>query len=202
MRLVAGDVLAADGSNTVLLVQLTDSSALQMEGDVKVTIDLTEKGMLKTGSKMVTLEKGTVFFEVAQQPAGHQMVIRAPDSVLSASLSKFRIVTSSASTELAVSEGVVAVRRNVDGLIANVGAGDRLVIAEKAPFVARSMSGETRVVSLSLEDGGTGSEVPGFEVLKSESLLVMSKLPASLGQPRARAVFDIVQLTNPFQRLV
>jgi|GEM_PF-6464015 len=191
MRVVSNDFIQT-GSNGIARLFLAGMQELKLEPNTLVQVGITKLGTFKKGGFFVNIYSNTAYLEIPRQPAGKPLVLTLPDSVVTIQEARLGVTHAQNRTIVRVVSGSVTVTRNLDRQSREIVKDCEITLAEGIQFEPRLISGETRVESLSLVDGGTGEVVPGYEVLKSELVLKLGSIPAASFGIRANTMPGVV----------
>ena len=117
---VSGGTLESLSYDSWVVFQYRDGSRLTMWGQSAMTIAQREQ-------KILDLRAGNLSASVVPQPPARPMLVHTPAADLTVVGTQFNVKADAAYTTLRVNEGAVRVRRLVDGRIAEVSAGHRVV---------------------------------------------------------------------------
>ena len=121
-NLSAGDwlpqgTLKTDGELASLELRFADSTTIALAGE-------SDMSFSEKGGKLVEVRQGAFSADVAKQPAGSPMRVRTPTADLEVVGTSFVLNTSHDVTSLGVTEGLVRMRRLVDGHEVEVAASE------------------------------------------------------------------------------
>jgi hypothetical protein len=124
MTVSAGTITTANDLSTAQL-QWADGTRITLTGGAEVAV-ADENG------KLVTVKRGAFTANVAPQPRGRPLRVRTPTAELVVVGTAFGLDAGDGSTQLAVTEGRVKMRRLADDRVVEVGADQQATVTELA----------------------------------------------------------------------
>ncbi len=150
--LASGARLQTVGAGSKAVILYSDGSRMETHGPTEVRLSQSAEG-----GKWISLTQGEVVGQVTKQMPGRPMILDTALAEARVLGTHFLLATAAETTRLVVDEGLVELKRKVDGLAVKVTAGEQVVCRTAGQLAARPHRTTMGLHALYLFDEGSGT---------------------------------------------